>query len=337
MTDPSRLLSLGYVGVGADRPADWGDFGTRLLGMERVDSAGGTLAFRMDDRRQRLFVEPDPGLRIYGWEVADAASLEGLAARLEAAGVPVRREAQARADQRLVAGLVSFADPLGARHEAFHGPMIADSTFKPGRSISGFRTGPLGMGHVVLTVADVGAVLPFYLNLLGFRVSDWTLHPFKAYFLHLNPRHHSLALIETPKPGLHHVMVELFSLDDVGQGYDLAQGEPGRIGTTLGRHANDHMTSFYARTPSGFLVEYGWGGRSVDPATWQAAECREGPSLWGHDRDWLPPQGREEARAIRLKAAASGARAPVHVLPGNYDVLAGACPWWDATVTRERS
>ena len=259
MTHQSGLLSLGYVGVGADSPTDWGDFGTTLLGMQRVDSAGGSLAFRMDDRRQRLFVEPGPGLRVYGWEVADAAALEALAARLEAVGVPVRREAQARADQRLVTGLISFADPLGALHEAFHGPMIADLPFQPGRAISGFRTGPLGMGHVVLTVANVDAVLPFYLDLLGFRVSDWTLHPFKAYFLHLNPRHHSLALIESPRPGLHHLMVELYSLDDVGQGYDLAQGEPGRIGTTIGRHANDHMLSFYARTPSGFLVEYRMG------------------------------------------------------------------------------
>ena len=331
----TNLLSLGYVGVGAESPADWGQFGTTLLGMQRVDAGGGTLAFRMDDRRQRLFIDPEPGLRVYGWEVADAAALDALAARLEAAGVPVRRERNAA--QRLVTDLIAFTDPLGARHEAFHGPMLADAPFQPGRAISGFRTGPLGMGHVVLTVASVDAVLPFYLDVLGFCVSDWTPHPFKAWFLHLNPRHHSLALIETSRPGLHHLMVELYSLDDVGQGYDLAQGEPGCVGTTLGRHANDHMTSFYARTPSGFLVEYGWGGRSVDPATWQATECREGPSLWGHDRDWLSPQGRAEARAIRLHAAASGARAPVHVLPGNYDVLAGACPWWDATVARERN
>ena len=59
-------------------------------------------------------------------------------------------------------------------------------------------------------------------------------------------------------------------LDDVGQAYDLALGEEGRIATTLGRHSNDFMTSFYANTPSGFFVEYGWGGRSIDPATLDA-------------------------------------------------------------------
>ena len=49
---------------------------------------------------------------------------------------------------------------------------------------------------------------------------------------------------------MHHMMVELFSLDDVGQAYDVALGEPDRIGVTLGRHTNDFMTSFYAKTPS---------------------------------------------------------------------------------------
>ncbi len=322
----SDLLSLGYVGAGSNMPADWEAFGTALLGMERVDRGGGTLAFRMDDRRQRLFVEPEPGLRVYGWEVADDAALDRLAARLEAAGTRVARATAAAADRRLVAGLITFTDPLGTRLEAFHGPMIADAPFRPGRAISGFRTGPLGMGHVVLTVGSVEAVLPFYLDVLGFRLSDWTLHPFKAFFMHLNPRHHSLALIEGKRVGMHHLMVELYSLDDVGQGYDLAQGDPGRIATTLGRHANDHMLSFYARTPSGFLVEYGWGGRSIDPATWQAEECHEGPSLWGHDRDWLSPEGRREARDLRLRAAASGLRAPVHVLHGNHDAVAGAAP-----------
>jgi hypothetical protein len=67
-------------------------------------------------------------------------------------------------------------------------------------------------------------------------------------------------------------MVEVGSLDDVGQGYDLAQQDEGRVAVMLGRHTNDHVTSFYANTPSGFFVEYGWGGRVIDPGTWQPHE-----------------------------------------------------------------
>ena len=50
---------------------------------------------------------------------------------------------------------------------------------------------------------------------------------------------------------------------------------------TLGRHANDHMVSFYVRTPGGFDIEYGTDGRLVDDATWISRETTA-VSLWGH-------------------------------------------------------
>jgi catechol 2,3-dioxygenase-like lactoylglutathione lyase family enzyme len=191
------------------------------------------------------------------------------------------------------------------------------------------------MGHVVVTVEHLDQVMPFYQDLLGFQLSDYTLRPFKAYFFHLNPRHHSFALIETGRNDIHHMMVELYMLDDVGQAYDLALGDEGRIATTLGRHTNDLMTSFYANTPSGFFVEYGWGGRSLDES-WKPVEMTYGPSLWGHDRHWLSEEGRAKARELRLKAAADGQREPVQVIDGNYRLAPGTCIWWDrATGIRE--
>jgi hypothetical protein len=126
-------------------------------------------------------------------------------------------------------------------------------------------------------------------------------------------------------------MVELFNLDDVGQAYDLALGEPGRIGTTLGRHVNDYMTSFYAYTPSRFMRECGWGGRVIEQDGWQPREVTEGPSLWGHDRNWLSPEAQAEAREMRLKVARDGVRVPVQVIDGNYERMAGVCPWFDYT------
>jgi 2,3-dihydroxybiphenyl 1,2-dioxygenase len=327
-----ELQSLGYVGIRARNVEDWAAFGTRFLGMQLVDRSRSTLTFRMDDRRQRVVVHADSGegAAFFGWDVPDARALDVLAARLETAGVRVQRMPNAVADERRVKELLRFNDPVGNVLEAFYGAEIATDPFRPGRAISGFRTGPLGMGHVVMNVERVDQVLPFYQDLLGFRLSDYTLRPFKAYFLHVNPRHHSFAVIETGTNSVHHMMVELFMLDDVGQAYDLALGEEGRIATTFGRHSNDFMTSFYAHTPSGFFVEYGWGGRSIDPATHAPVEMTCGPSLWGHDRSWLTPERRAEARELRLRAADEGLREPVQVLDGNYTLAPGTCPWFDA-------
>jgi len=327
----TELQSLGYVGIRARDVDEWADFGVKLLGMQVVDRSRSTLTFRMDDRRQRVVVQADgsQGAAFLGWEVADGTALGALAARLEGAGVGVRRLPAAVADERRVREVLAFCDPIGNVLEAFHGAEVASDPFRPGRAISGFRTGPLGMGHIVMNVERIDDVLPFYRDLLGFQLSDYTLRPFKAFFFHLNPRHHSFAMVETGANSVHHVMVETFMLDDVGQAYDLAQGEEGRVATTLGRHSNDFMTSFYARTPSGFFVEYGWGGRSIEPATHVPVEMTCGPSLWGHDRDWLTPEGRAEARALRLQAAADGRREPVQVLDGNYALAPGTCGWFD--------
>ena len=328
------VQALGYVGIEARSPEDWAGYGTAFLGLQLAERSAGQLVFRMDDRRQRLVVVPGErdGAAFFGWELADAAALEAIAARLEAAGHHPTRGGRALAEQRRVAGLVTLRDPLGNRIELVHGAESTDAPFRPGRCISGFRTGALGMGHAVLTVPRMADVLPFYTELLGFRVSDYVTSPFHATFLHVNPRHHALALIETGSAGLHHLMVELFSLDDVGQGYDLAMLEEDRVATTLGRHTNDFMTSFYARTPGGFMMEYGWGGRAIDPATWQPVEMRSGPSLWGHDRSWGSPGMRAEARRMKLEAARAGERQPVQVLPGNHSLIPGECAWWDAAV-----
>ena len=169
------VQAMGYFWVGTSKLDDWASFATGQLGLEAVDRGGAMRAFRMDDRKQRLIADgglPD-GERFFGWEVADAAALDALAARLEKAGVAVRRESAAVADQRCAAEVISFRDPAGNRVEAFHGGQIADEPFRPTRHIGGFRTGTQGVGHAVLMVPDIDAALTFYQDLLGFRITDF--------------------------------------------------------------------------------------------------------------------------------------------------------------------
>ena len=314
------ISALGYLGVRSDKLDDWSDFAGRLLGMQKFDRGGKALAFRMDDRVQRLLVSDEPGetLAFMGWEVAAREDIQAYAARLEAAGVPVTLGSHSLADRRFVTELIHFNDPAGNRIELFWNPMIATTPFIPGRPIDGFNTGPLGMGHAVLHVRDIDAMLPFYRDLLDFRVSDYGLSPYPLYFFHVNGRHHSFAMVGSGQAGFHHFMVEFKNLDDVGQGFDLAQQEPDRVAYTIGRHTNDYMTSYYANTPSGFFVESGWGGRVIDPATWQPHETVDGPSFWGHERLYLSEEGgRSHLREMRLEAARNGRRAPP----------VADCPW----------
>src|SRR6187455_1777140 len=159
-----ELQSLGYIGIRAKAVDEWADYGARFLGMQLVDRSRSTLTFRMDDRRQRVVVQADggEGAAFLGWEVDGAAAIDSLASRLEAAGVGVQRMPAAIADERRVKEIIRFEDPSGNVLEAFHGAEVASDPFRPGRAISGFRTGPLGMGHVVMNVERIDRVLPFY-------------------------------------------------------------------------------------------------------------------------------------------------------------------------------
>ncbi len=89
-----EIRGLGYMGVGASDLSDWTIFATDWLGMQMVERGNTTRAFRMDDRSQRLVVDCSLAAdeRYFGFEVADAAALQSLAARLDTAGVAVRRE-----------------------------------------------------------------------------------------------------------------------------------------------------------------------------------------------------------------------------------------------------
>src|SRR5512140_3150790 len=119
MTVSSPVQSLGYIGVRADSLEDWSTYAGGLLGLQRVDKGGKTVAFRMDDRKQRIVVDGSggKGVAFFGWEVADAAALDAVAARLEKAGVKVARATRALADERHVKDLIISADPFGNRLE----------------------------------------------------------------------------------------------------------------------------------------------------------------------------------------------------------------------------
>jgi len=329
------VMGMGYFWVGTDKIDDWTSLAGGQLGLQQVDRGGAMRAFRMDDRKQRVIFDggmPD-GTQFFGWEVADAAALNALAGKLENAGVAVVRESAAVADQRCVAEVVSFRDPAGNRVEAFHGAQIADEPFKGGRTTGGFRAGAQGVGHAVLMVLDIAAALHFYRDLLGFKITDFMGPPVNLYFMHVNSRHHSLAIAQGSSARMHHLMMEFFSLDDVGQSYDLAQGD-GRVAVKLGRHSNDFMTSFYMRTPSKFLIEHGWGGREVG-ADWTPAELKSAGSFWGHQGLFESLGEAPPPPDAPPMPAPDPSWAPLQVIEGNYAPMSGVCPWWDSLKARQ--
>ena len=291
----ASVTQLGYLGLDVKDVNEWERFAADILGLQpNGRTADGSLYLRMDEYHHRFTVHPNGNddVAYLGWEVADEHACSALAEQLKAAGFDVTPGTREEKTARRVAGLIRFQDPSGIPSEIFYGPLMSfEKPFQSPRPISGFHTGDLGLGHFVILVDNAEQSIHFYRDVLGMRISDYveiTPAPgvsFQATFFHCNPRHHSIAFIESPKAEkrLNHFMLQAKSLDDVGSTYYLCQDKEVPITMTLGRHTNDHMTSFYLQTPSGFAVEYGWGAREVDDATWQVQMHTAG-SIWGHQR-----------------------------------------------------
>jgi 2,3-dihydroxybiphenyl 1,2-dioxygenase len=278
------IRALSYVGIEATDLAAWESFSTELLGMpvSRPSGDGDRILLRMDERTYRFDIRKAAADRLawMGWEMPSAAALEEAARELGKQGVEVTRGTADESRDRGIVDFIHFKDPADNRLELFYGQ---EADFRPltlTRPMSGYLTGEMGMGHAVIGVKNYRECFDFYVNTLGFRVSD-TFKNFIA-FLHCNPRHHSLALVETDEPGLRHIMLETNTIDDVGLAMDIAQ-KRGELTRTLGRHTNDKAVSFYFETPGGWEIEYGWSGLQVDDEVWIVRQLAGPTSLWGHE------------------------------------------------------
>ncbi|MEV5970788.1 VOC family protein [Streptomyces sp. NPDC051921] len=292
------IRSLGYLRIETTDLADWRRYALDHLGfVEGQDSTDSTLNVRIDDRIRRLSFVAGTTDRLLaaGFELPDARALTEAAEELESHGFPVKHADEATLAERRVQGLVHVDDPAGNPLELYWGQAQDHSplgTPYGNRFVTGDH---LGLGHVVLPAPDMDAAVAFYQHLLGFQLRDRMKLPpvavptgepgrdfFWMNFLSPNARHHSLGLYPGAlPPGIVHFMVETDSLDAVGYCLDRMNAAGVPIASSLGRHSNDHMVSFYAQAPGGFQVEYGWDGLLVDPATWTTKEITS-DSLWGH-------------------------------------------------------
>ncbi len=289
------VRALGYVVVQSAEVDTWRGYAENVLGMQAQDATDGALYVKMDERDFRYLIVPGEADRYFasGWELADAAAFDDAIRSLERAGVePIRASAQEAALRRVQA-MVWCTDPSGNRHEFFWGVRADFRRFVSPLGVPGFVTGAMGLGHAVLPAPQFDATDTFLRDVLGFELSDifrvrFTDDPAepekRIHFLHCrNARHHSLAIMDLAVPsGCIHVMAEVDSMDEVGRALDRVAAHNVKLSATLGRHCNDHMVSFYMKTPSGFDLEYGYGGLTVDWTQHNVYEATR-VSLWGHD------------------------------------------------------
>jgi 2,3-dihydroxybiphenyl 1,2-dioxygenase len=287
---------LAYLGISSPATEAWRAFGPELLGLECRDiGADGTVYLRVDDRHHRLAIHPaeTDGVAYIGWETQHARAFDAAVAHVSGHGVDVVAGTAEELADRAVRGMAWFRDLIGMRHELCWGQLDEPRSWRPGRAHGGFVTDEFGLGHVVFIVPDIAEATTYYERIFQLTLTDVIDAHLPLAFFHTNQRNHSLALGEgTRGPGLLHLMIQVRHLDDLGLAYDRCQVGEVPIKRTIGRHPNDRVVSFYLGTPSGFDIEYGWGGVDVEPGRHVATGMKTA-SIWGHkflgDLSVLPP------------------------------------------------
>ncbi len=281
----SPIFGLGYIRVWEADLAQWQQFAEGVLGMMGERDGDSRLLIRMDDWVGRFIVEERPGRLCsrpdpvvpnvaIGWECASEEAWASARRAIEDAGVHTEdgngptawcRDWFALHRIQAVSGASSSTAASATRPTQFVSP----------RGVS-FVTGDQGMGHVLVFASAPAKSLDFYSRVLGFQVreaksaDDGTL---RAVFLEPEPARAQPGPARDGRASrLGHVLIEVSELDAVGRAMDRCLDGLAPMTVSLGRHWNDQMISFYLRTPSGFDIEYGFGGRKVAAERWSRGE-----------------------------------------------------------------
>jgi 3,4-dihydroxy-9,10-secoandrosta-1,3,5(10)-triene-9,17-dione 4,5-dioxygenase len=276
------------------------NFGSNVLGLMDAhrDDDEGAHFLRMDDHPFRFMIEPAEAdqLLATGLEFPSQAAWQATLDALAAAGHAVTPGSPQQAQRRCVSAFATVQDPSGNTLELYWGRKLDYVPLASPTGITQFvtsyqQTGDLGFGHCVLPAPDIGPTTEFYTQLIGTGLTDILYPPgldgLQINFMHANnPRQHSVALFSGPHPlGIVHMMIEVQTLDEVGQAMKRAEQAGVHFLATLGRHVNDNMCSVYLLAPGGIAVEYGYDGLLIDHENYVPTVSVEG-DLWGHAYDF---------------------------------------------------
>ena len=304
-----RLTSI-TVGVPnvAETAAYYTDFG--------LTPAGPTgLRFATTDGGEQLEIAPAPRRRLLqiGLGAQDEDDLGRIASQLNRLDI---------ASARTEAGL-TVSDPnsqlevtIAVTPELKQAPGVVEPTNGPGRadrpdgrapSIERTnRVRPRKLGHLVIGSVDQSATQRFFVEGLGFKISDEV--PGLASFLRCSTDHHNVLVQQAPLNFLHHTAWEVDDVDEVGRGASaMIEGHPERHVWGLGRHHIGSNFFWYLRDPAGNFSEY-YSDLDciVSDALWKPSVVEGARGLY----NWGPPPPPSFIHPDDLAALMTGSHSP---------------------------
>jgi catechol 2,3-dioxygenase len=285
-----RSVELGVTHL--DRAAA---FYRYVWGLEPVVSENGTIHLRGNGPEHHVVTlreRPKAGLLGVHFAAESRAAVDALHDQAKAFGATVD-PAPAELPGSAGGGYgFSFRSPEGHL-------LNISSDVAQHRNIVSDRSKPLKLSHVVLNSAAIEQQTNFFVDLLGFRLSDSTD---MMDFVRCCADHHSIALARGEGPSLNHMAYEMSNIDGLMRGAGRLKGSGFNVEWGVGRHGpGDNVFSYFVE-PNGFVVEYTTEIQQIDEAFYEPHDAEYWRNFPMRPCRW----GMAVRPSNRLKAAFAG-------------------------------
>jgi catechol 2,3-dioxygenase-like lactoylglutathione lyase family enzyme len=292
----SRVTGVRSIELGVRDLHKSAEFYSKVWALEEIGAEADSIQFRATGGEHHVLTireRPKPALLGVNFAATDRAAVDALCAKAKGFGVPVEGAPAAVAATAGGGYGFRFKTPDGL-------PMSISSDVVQHPDATLDRSRPSKISHVVLNSARVDDQVPFFRDVLGFKLSDSTV---MMEFLRCCADHHSIAIFRNNGPSLNHVAYELPNIDGLMRGVGRVKQNGYEIEWGIGRHGPGNNVFSYFVEPNGFVAEYTAEVDQLDdathvpgdPAYWQ--KLMPGPDRWGIAG---PPSN-------RARAAMSGA------------------------------
>jgi catechol 2,3-dioxygenase-like lactoylglutathione lyase family enzyme len=275
----SRVTEIRYVGYGVQDLAAETAYYQEIFGLDRVPSDDGLVWFKTPGHDEhhvvRLRQADENRVDVIALAADSRGDVDALCDRVRASGGQIVHEPRELTTPGGGYGF-RFFSPEGLQME-----VSSDVARGTSRQLTHWEGLPLKISHIVLHASDHKALMQWFVDVLGFKVSDW-LGDFMG-FLRCNSAHHRFAILPGP-PCLNHVAYDMLSVDDMMRGIHRLKIKGNEIVWGPGRHTAGNNTFSYFLTPGGFAVEYTADLEEVDFETHRPTTYTPAPLVmdqWG--------------------------------------------------------
>jgi catechol 2,3-dioxygenase len=290
-----RVTGVRSIELGVRDLHQSAEFYSKVWALEEVASEADTMHFRATGGEHHVLTIrecPKPALLAVHFAAPDRAAVDALCAKAKGYGVDVSADPSPLP--------TSAGGGYGFRFKTPDGlPMSVSSDLVQHPDAVLDRSRPTKISHVVLNSARVDDQVPFFADVLGFKLSDSTN---LMEFLRCSADHHSLAIFRNNGPSLNHVAYELPNIDGLMRGTGRVKNNGFEIAWGIGRHGPGNNVFSYFIEPNGFVAEYTTELDQIDDAT----HVPQNPAYWEKVMPMPDRWGTAGMPSNRMRVAMSG-------------------------------